>query len=48
VANDTTLNIYQLLAVNNRAVHGVLYDGDEGLRQMAFEVFAGINQSGGL
>ena len=49
VANGTTLNVYQLLlAVNRRAVNGVLYDGDAALRQMANDVFDGINQAGGL
>jgi hypothetical protein len=34
--------------VNRRAVNGVLYDGDAGLRQRANDVFDGINQTGGL
>jgi hypothetical protein len=49
VADDSTLNVYQLLlAANRQAVNGVLYDGDAGLRQMAFDVFDGINTAGGL
>jgi hypothetical protein len=49
VADNTTLNVYELLlAANNLAVNGVLYGGDAGLRQMAFDVFDGVNRAGGL
>jgi hypothetical protein len=49
VADNTTLNVYELLlAVNNRAVNGVLYAGDVELQQMAYDVFEGVNGAGGL
>jgi hypothetical protein len=49
VANDTTLNVYQLLrAVNSRAVNGVLYNGDAVLRQEAADLFDTLNQAGGI
>ena len=49
VANDTTLNVYQLLrAVDSRAVNGVLYNGDAVLRQEAADLFDALNQAGGI
>jgi hypothetical protein len=49
VANNTTLNVYQLLqAANSQTVNGVLYNGDATLRQEANDVFDGINNAGGL
>jgi hypothetical protein len=39
VANNRTLNVSQLLwAVNQRAVNGVLYNGDAALRQLAADL----------
>jgi hypothetical protein len=49
VVNNTTLNVYQLLlAANKKAVGGVLYGGDQSLRNQAINVFDAINQAGGL
>jgi uncharacterized delta-60 repeat protein len=49
VPNNTTLNVYQILkAANQRAVNGVLYNGDPTLRHEAEMVFADINRLGGL
>jgi uncharacterized repeat protein (TIGR03803 family) len=49
VANNTTLNVYELLlAANSQAVNGVLYNGDAVLRQEAFNVFDALNQAGGI
>ena len=49
VANTTTLNVYQLLlAVNRRAVNGVLYNGDMSLRVQAQIVFDALNYAGGV
>jgi hypothetical protein len=49
VANDTILNVYQLLqAVNQRAVNGVPYSGNPALGQQASEALARILESGAL
>ena len=49
VANYTTLNVYELLlAVNQRAVRGVLYNGDAALRQQATDLFDALNQAGSI
>jgi hypothetical protein len=49
VPNGSTRNVYQLLkAVNQRAVQGVLYNGDEALRQEATDLFDAINSAGGI
>jgi hypothetical protein len=49
VANGTTRNVYQLLrAVDQRAAHGVLYNGDLTLRQQAADLFDALNQAGGI
>jgi hypothetical protein len=49
VANNTTWNVYELLlAVNARAVHGVLYNGDAMLRQEAADLFDALNNAGGI
>jgi hypothetical protein len=49
VANNTTLNVYELLlAVNRRAVNGVLYNGDMSLRVQAQVVFDALNYAGGV
>jgi hypothetical protein len=47
VANGTNLNVYELLrAVNQRAVAGVLYNGDCGLRGQAEDLFERLNRAG--
>jgi hypothetical protein len=44
VANGTTLNVYELLrAVNQRAVGGVLYNGDANLRDLCEDLFERLN-----
>ncbi len=44
VSNNTQLNVYQLLlAVNNQARNGVLYNGNGGLLGAAKELFSGLN-----
>jgi hypothetical protein len=49
VANNTVLNVYQLLqAANARAANGVLYGGDPTLMVLALNVFEGVNTAGGL
>jgi hypothetical protein len=46
VANDTTLNVYQLLqAVNARAVGGVLYGGNAVMRDLAEDLFERLNRA---
>jgi hypothetical protein len=48
-ANNTTLNVYQLLrAVNKKAVNGVLYDGDATLQARAADLFDALNKAGGI
>jgi hypothetical protein len=47
VANNSTLNVYELLrAVDQQAVHSVLYGGDATLRQQAADLFDALNQAG--
>jgi hypothetical protein len=49
VANNTTLDVNQLLlAVNNKAVNGVLYNGDTALQAQAADLFASLNQAGSI
>jgi hypothetical protein len=49
VANNTVLNVYQLLqAANAKAANGVLYAGDATLIALAVGVFDGINTAGGI
>jgi hypothetical protein len=49
VANNTTRNVFELLlAANQRAVNGVLYNGDATLRQQASDQFDALNSAGGL
>jgi hypothetical protein len=49
VANNGTLNVYELLlAVNQRAVNGMLYNGDKTLRQNAADLFASLDQAGDI
>jgi hypothetical protein len=49
VANNTTLNVYQLLlAVNQQAVGGVLYNGDATLQAQAANLFDALNQAGSI
>jgi hypothetical protein len=46
VANGTTLNVYELLkAVDQRAVNGVLYNGDVTLRDLAEDLFDRLNRA---
>jgi hypothetical protein len=46
VANDTTLNVYELLkAVNDRAVGGVLYGGNARMRDLAEDLFERLNRA---
>jgi hypothetical protein len=46
VAKGTTLNVYELLkAVNQRAVAGVLYNGDAHLRDLAEDLFERLNRA---
>ena len=46
VANDTILNVYELLkAANDRAVGGVLYAGDADLRGLAEDLFERLNRA---
>ena len=47
VANNTSLNVYELLlAVNKKAVNGVLYNGDTTLQAQAADLFNALNQAG--
>jgi len=49
VANNSTLNVYQLLAaVNQKAVGGVLYNGDATGRQEAADLFDALSQAGAI
>ena len=49
VANNTTLNVYELLlAVNKKAVNGVLDGGDTTLQAQAADLFNSLNQSGSI
>lgn len=49
VSDDSTLTVIQLLdACDSQAVQGVLYDGNTGLRDMALNVFGGINSDGSI
>jgi hypothetical protein len=49
VANYTTRNVYELLlAVNNKAVHGVLYNGDTTLQLEAAALFDLLNLAGSI
>ena len=49
VANKTTLTVNALLAaVNQRAVNGVLYNGDTTLRQQAADLFDALNNAGSI
>jgi hypothetical protein len=49
VANNTTLNVYELLlAVNMKAVKGVLYGGDATLQQEAADLLGALNQAGSI
>ena len=48
-ANNTTLNVYELLlAVNKRAVNGVLYNGSAALQQEAGDLFDALNGAGSV
>jgi hypothetical protein len=49
VANNTTCNVYQLLlAVNKKAVNGVLYGGDATFQAEAADLFDALNQAGSI
>jgi hypothetical protein len=49
VANNTTLNVYEmLLAVNKQAVNGVLYGGSAALQKQVANLFAALNQAGSI
>jgi hypothetical protein len=49
VVNNTTRNVYQLLAVvNQKAVGGVLYNGDATGRQEAADLFDALSQAGAI
>ena len=49
VANNTKMEVLDILtACDVRAVNGVLYNGNTGLRNMANTVFDGINQQGDI
>jgi hypothetical protein len=49
VANNTVLNVYQILkAVNRQAVNGILYNGDRTLDLLALPVFEGIATAGSI
>lgn len=44
VANNTKLNVYQLLlTLNNKARSGLMYNGDSCLQAMAKELFSQLN-----
>ena len=47
VANNSTLNVYQiLLAINQQAVNGVLYNGNAALRDEAEDLAERLNKVG--
>ena len=49
VANNTTLTVYALLlAVNQQAKNGVLYNGDAALRQEAADLFDALSGAGSI
>jgi hypothetical protein len=49
VPNNTILNVREILRrAHARAVDGVLYNGDRTLRDLALDVFDGINQAGSI
>ncbi len=49
VADNSMLNVYQLLlAVNNKAANGVLYNGDAVLQAQAADLFDALNNAGGI
>jgi hypothetical protein len=49
VANNTTLDVYQLLlAVNQKAVNGVLYNGDATLLSQCADLLGALSQAGSI
>jgi hypothetical protein len=49
VANNTVCDVYQLLlAVNNKAVKGVLYGGNTTLQAQCADLFGSLDQAGGI
>jgi hypothetical protein len=46
VANNATLNVYELLlAVNKHAVNGVLYNGNAALQAQSAALFEALNEA---
>jgi sugar lactone lactonase YvrE len=49
VANNSTLDVYQLLlAVNNKAVNGVLYNGNTSLQTQCATLLGALDQAGSI
>jgi hypothetical protein len=49
VANNTTLTVYSLLlAVNSKAVNGVLYNGNATMQAQAADLYNALNQAGSI
>jgi hypothetical protein len=49
VANNTTLNVYELLVVvNKKAANGVLYGGDATLQTRCADLLGALNQAGSI
>ena len=49
VVNNTRRNVYELLlAVNKKAVNGVLYNGDATLQAECADLFNALNQAGSI
>jgi hypothetical protein len=49
VPNNSTRNVFELLwAVNNKAVKGVLYNGNATLQSQAADLFHKLNKAGSI
>jgi hypothetical protein len=49
VPNNSTRNVYELLlAVNNKAVNSVLYNGNATLQSEAADLFSKLNKAGNI
>ncbi len=49
VANNTSLTVVQLLlSTNSQSSHGVLYNGNSNLINLANTVYGGVNSAGGI
>ena len=49
MVNNTRRNVYELLlAVNKKAVNGVLYNGDATLQAQAADLFDALSNAGGI